>query len=59
MQMELQIDDNSVNFNQAEEVSYNYSSSKEAGWNVGVESEATMAAKFNIMVAPLGFGLLA
>ncbi|NEN88021.1 MAG: LamG domain-containing protein [Okeania sp. SIO3H1] len=47
---------NSISFNQAEEVSYNYSTSKEAGWNVAVESEATMGGKIQIMVAPLGFG---
>ena len=48
--------DNSITFNQAEKVSYNYSSSKNAGLNVGVESEAAMSAKFNVLLAPLGFG---
>lgn len=49
--------DNSVNFKQAEEVSYNYSTSKEAGWNVAVESEAKTGIGISTLIAPLGFGL--
>ncbi len=49
--------DNSVEFHQAEEVSYNYSTSKEAGWNVGVTSEANTGIDISTLIAPLGFGL--
>ncbi|MEO1714581.1 MAG: LamG-like jellyroll fold domain-containing protein, partial [Bacteroidota bacterium] len=48
---------NSVAFNQAEEVSYNYSTSKEAGWNVAVESELQAGSETRVLVAPLGFGI--
>ena len=49
--------DNSVSFNQAEEVSYNYSTSKEAGWNVSVKSEMKAGVGTSILMAPLGFGI--
>ena len=48
--------DSSITFSQAEEVSYNYSTSKEAGWNVGVESEFNAGAKVDLLIAPFGFG---
>ncbi|MEO1352281.1 MAG: LamG-like jellyroll fold domain-containing protein [Cyanobacteria bacterium J06635_15] len=48
--------DNSISFNQAEEVSYNYSTSKDAGWNVAVESEMKGGVRTSILIAPLGFG---
>ena len=49
--------DNSVNFKQAEEIAYNYSTSKEAGWNVAVKSEAKTGIGISTLIAPLGFGL--
>ena len=49
--------ENSVSFNQAEEISYNYSTSKEAGWNVAVESEGGTGMDINTLLAPLGFGI--
>ena len=49
--------DNSIAFNQAEEVSYNYSSSKEAGLNMAVESEGDIGIKISTLVAPFGFGI--
>ncbi len=49
--------DNSAKFKQAEEVAYNYSTSKEAGWNVAVESEAKTGIGISTLIAPLGFGL--
>ena len=48
---------NSVSFKQAEEVSYNYSTSKEAGWKVAVESEGDTGIDISTLIAPLGFGL--
>ncbi len=48
---------NSITFAQAEEVSYNYSTSKEAGWDVAVESEANTGIDINTLLAPLGFGI--
>lgn len=48
---------NSANFKQAEEVAYNYSTSKEAGWNVAVASEAKTGVGISTLIAPLGFGL--
>lgn len=47
---------NSLRFRQAEEVSYNYSTSKEAGWKAAVESEGDTGLKIGILLAPLGFG---
>jgi Concanavalin A-like lectin/glucanases superfamily len=49
--------DSSVAFKQAEEVSYNYRTSKEAGWNAAVESEAKLGAKASFVFAPFGFGV--
>jgi hypothetical protein len=49
--------DNSITFNQAEEVSYNYSSSKEAGWNVGVEAEGKGGGNLFALIAPFGIGI--
>ncbi|MCA1745056.1 MAG: LamG domain-containing protein [Bacteroidales bacterium] len=49
--------DNSVNFRQAEEISYNYSTSKEAGWNVAAKSEAKTGIGISTLIAPFGFGL--
>ncbi len=49
--------DNSVKFTQAEEVSYNYSTSKEAGWNVAVDSEMQGGLDIQILMAPFGFGI--
>jgi hypothetical protein len=48
---------NSLRFKQAEEVSYNYNTSKEAGWKVGVESEGDIGFDVNTLLAPLGFGI--
>ena len=48
--------DNSVTFRQAEEVSYNYSTSKEAGWDVAVTSELKAGIGTRVLTAPLGFG---
>jgi carbon monoxide dehydrogenase subunit G len=48
---------NSISFNQAEEVAYNYSTSKEAGWNVAVESEGTAGVDIDTLIAPFGFGI--
>jgi hypothetical protein len=48
---------NSVSFNQAEEVSYNYSTSKEAGWNTAVEGEGTGGLDLKWLVAPFGLGI--
>jgi hypothetical protein len=48
---------NSISFNQAEEVTYNYSTSKESGWNVAVESEMKAGVSTRMLIAPLGFGL--
>ena len=49
--------DNSITFNQAEEVSYNYSSSKEAGWNVAMDAETKFGIGVATLVAPFGIGL--
>ncbi|MGK7956168.1 MAG: LamG-like jellyroll fold domain-containing protein [Crocosphaera sp.] len=49
--------DNSISFNQAEEVSYNYSTSKEASWNATAESEATAGFGLSFVIAPFGFGI--
>lgn len=49
--------DNSVAFTQAEEVAYNYSTSKEAGWQVAVESEMKLGLGLRTLIAPLGLGL--
>ena len=54
---DFSLDNNAIQFNQAEEVSYNYSSSKEAGWNVAVESERGVGAGISTLIAPLGFGI--
>ncbi len=48
---------NSLSFNQVEEVSYNYSTSKEAGWNVAVDSGMKAGIGTRILMAPLGFGI--
>ncbi len=48
---------NSVKFRQAEEVSYNYSTSKEAGWNVAVEHSTELGVNIDTLIAPLGFGI--
>lgn len=48
---------NSISFNQAEEVAYNYNTSKEAGWNVAAESEMEAGAGFEWIFAPMGFGM--
>ncbi len=51
---------NSISFNQAEEVSYNYNTSKEAGWNVAMESESSIGAsgpETTTVIAPLGLGV--
>lgn len=48
---------NSIKFNQAEEVSYNYSTSKEAGWNIATEGELAGGLANSILMAPMGFGL--
>ncbi len=48
--------DNSVSFKQAEEFSYNYSTSKNAGWKVAVDSEYKMGADTRLLIAPLGIG---
>lgn len=49
--------DNSISFNQAEETSFNYSTSKDAGWNVAVDSEMKAGVGTRILTAPLGFGI--
>jgi hypothetical protein len=49
--------DNSIAFNQAEEVSYNYSSSKEAGWNLATEGDLEGGLANSLLIAPMGFGL--
>ena len=48
---------NSVKFSQAEKTTYNYSTSKEAGWSVGVDSEMKAGVGTSVLVAPLGFGI--
>ncbi|MGD1701420.1 hypothetical protein [Dapis sp. BLCC M229] len=48
---------NSISFNQAEEVSYNYSTAKEAGWNATAESEAKAGFGLSFVIAPFGFGI--
>jgi hypothetical protein len=48
---------NSVSFKQAEKVSYNYSTSKENGWNATAESEATAGFGLSFVIAPFGFGI--
>lgn len=47
---------NSVSFKQAEEVSYNYSTSKESGWKVAVDSDNKIGVEEEVLIAPLGFG---
>lgn len=47
---------NSINFKQAEEVTYNYSTSKDAGWNVAVDSEMKSGFSTEMVIAPLGIG---
>ena len=49
--------DNSIAFKQAEEVSYNYSTSKEAGWNVAMNAETKFGLGVSTLVAPFGIGL--
>ncbi len=50
---------NSINFHQAEEISYNYSTSKEKGWEVGVEGEGEQGFDLDqrVLIAPLGVGI--
>ena len=48
--------DNSISFTQAAEISYNYSTSKEKGWNVAVESEANVGLGLETLIAPMGLG---
>ncbi len=48
---------NSASFHQAEEITYNYSTSKEAGWNVVAESEAKAGFGLSFVIAPFGFGI--
>ncbi len=48
---------NSISFDQAEEVSYNYSTSKEAGWNVTMEGETKFGLGVATLIAPFGIGL--
>ncbi len=48
---------NSINFHQAEEVSYNYSTSKENGWNIGVDSEGETGMDLRTLIAPFGIGI--
>lgn len=52
-----ELGDNSVKFRQAEEIAYNYNTSKEAGWNVGVTSELDSGFGIETLVAPMGFGI--
>jgi hypothetical protein len=49
--------DNSVEFEQAEEVSYNYATSKESGYQVTAESEASAGFALRWLIAPFGFGI--
>ena len=48
---------NSVNLKQAEKVSYNYSTSKEAGWNVAVNASSSAGIDLETLIAPFGFGI--
>ncbi len=48
---------NSLKFRQAEEVSYNFSTSKESGWRVGVEAEGFAGVAIDTIIAPFGIGL--
>jgi hypothetical protein len=48
---------NSVTLRQAEQVSYNYNTSKDAGWNVGVEHATSMEIGTEGILAPFGFGI--
>ena len=49
--------DNSISFEQAEEVSYNYATSKEHGFGASVESELKAGIGTSILAAPMGFGV--
>ncbi|NKB53989.1 MAG: hypothetical protein GKR94_18370 [Gammaproteobacteria bacterium] len=48
---------NATSFNQAEEIAYNYSTSKEAGWNVAVNAESDTGIDIETVLAPLGLGI--
>ncbi|NES87269.1 MAG: hypothetical protein F6K10_41430 [Moorea sp. SIO2B7] len=48
---------NSVSFKQAEKISYNYSTSKESGWNVAVNHETKLGVALDTIIAPLGIGV--
>ncbi len=50
------LSENSLRFTQAEEVSYSYSTSKEAGFQAVAESESSAGGSVQLTLAPFGFG---